>query len=134
MLTRGGIAIGLTAVLLLLGGCVDVGMRPSAEVTTTSPAWINWFKIDYTVEAEPQGTKRITGLVYNTYGEFAQDVQILTQALDSRGAVVAQRINWVPGGVPPMSRSYFQVRGMPAADKYQVSVWSFTFHQSPGWF
>jgi len=61
----------------------------------------------------------------NTYGEPAGKVQLLAQALDANGNVVAQRIEWVPGVVPGFGRVYFEVSKMPKADAYRVTVWSY---------
>lgn len=118
-----------------VAGCASVGpnpWNPSAQVTTLSPAWTNWFKLDWTQEAEPSGSRRVTGYVQNGYGELAIDVQLLTQALDKSGAVVGQRLSWA-GNVSGMSRKYFEVRNLPATDEYRVTVWAFSFHQSPSW-
>jgi hypothetical protein len=64
----------------------------------------------------------------NTYGAEASDVRVLAQALDASGTVIAQRITWV-GFVPTDSPQYFEIRGLPAATDYRVSVWSFEFRQ-----
>src|SRR5262249_54416796 len=45
------------------------------------------------------------------------------QAVDSTGAVLGQRIAYVPGGVGGFGRAYFIVPGLPIADSYRVSVW-----------
>ena len=122
----------IAAVALALSACAETGMRPSAEVTSTVPSWQNWFKLDWAIDPEQGGTRRITGYVYNDYGEAAYNVQLLTQALDKTGAVLHQRINWA-GGIGPMSRSYFEVRNLPPADQYRVSVWAFDFRQGHSW-
>ena len=113
-------------------GCTTFGPHPSAELTTLSPAWPRWFALDWTRQPEPSGTSKVSGYVQNALGEEAIEVQLLTQALDKSGAVVGQRITWA-GTVPGFSRTYFEVRNLPAAETYQVSVWAFSLHQSIGW-
>jgi hypothetical protein len=62
----------------------------------------------------------------------AENVQVLVQALDASGAVIDQRLAWVPGGVPQLSRASFEVPRLPVADHYRVTVWSFDFVETPG--
>ena len=126
---------GLVVLVITLGlaGCAAVDLGPSAERTTLDPAWPTWFRLDWAVEAETRGTRRISGYVHNDYGEAASEVLLLTQALDATGAVVHQRIEWVMGKVPPLSRSWFEVRSLPPADRYRVTVWRFSLDQAGGW-
>ena len=117
---------------LVFSGCTSFGPYPSAEFTTLSPAWPHWFALDWTRQPEPTGTSKVSGYVQNALGEEAIEVQLLTQALDKSGAVVGQRITWA-GTVPGFARTYFEVRNLPAAETYRVSVWAFSLHQSLGW-
>jgi len=55
----------------------------------------------------------------------------MAQALDPMGAVVGQRIAYVPGGVGGLGRSYFEVPSLPVAENYRVSVWDYTWFQGP---
>ena len=55
----------------------------------------------------------------------------MAQALDPMGAVVGQRIAYVPGGVGGLGRSYFEVPSLPVAENYRVSVWDYTWFQAP---
>lgn len=125
-----GMGVSLLTIFAV-AGCATDELRPSATVTTLQPAWPNWFRVEYTVTPKGDGTRQVTGYVHNSYGAAAYDVELLTAALDKSGAIVGQRLSTVPGGVPPMAKSYFDVRGMPAAEQYRVTVWSFTFQQSP---
>ena len=119
--------------MLLLAGCAALDVGPSAERTTLDPGWPTWFRLDWAVEPESKGARRITGYVHNDYGESASEVLLLTQALDASGAVVHQRIEWVMGKVPPLSRTWFEVRNLPPADRYRVTVWRFSLDQAGGW-
>ena len=113
--------------LPLAAGCG--GVTPSATVTTAVYGWESWMRIDWTAQAQPKG-QVIDGFVYSTYGSPVYDVQILAQALDGAGNLVGQKIVWVPGVLPALQRTYFRVSGMPAADRYRVTVWSFDTVQS----
>lgn len=125
--------LGAVLVALTAGACSGLGPHPSAQVTTMSPAWVNWFKLDWAMESETGGGHRLRGYVHNTYGEEADSVQLLTQSLDASGAVIDQRISWT-SSIPAFSRTSFEVRKLPAAHEYRVTVWRFTFHQRDGWF
>jgi hypothetical protein len=73
----------------------------------------------------------VSGYVYNQNGEFATSLRVMAQAVDTNGAVVAQRIAYLPGGVGGFGRVYFQVSDLPVADNYRVSVWDYTWFQAP---
>ena len=113
------------AVGMLLGGCSTAEVTPSAAVTTLMPDAERWFKLSWETAPERDGSVRLRGYLVNTYGEAAGKVQLLAQALDANGNVVAQRIEWVPDVVPGFGRAYFEVPKMPKADAYRVTVWSY---------
>ena len=46
--------------------------------------------------------------------------------------MIAEKLEWVPGIVPPLNRAYFRVPGLPPAERYRVSVWAFDWVQSGG--
>jgi hypothetical protein len=71
-------------------------MTPSASVTTAIQGWESYFKLDWTVQPKSNGNE-IDGYVHNTYGSPAANVQVLAQALDDKGNVVGQKVEWVPG-------------------------------------
>src|SRR5688500_13698363 len=109
-------ALGFTALVVFVAGCAGTGgaggVTPSASVTTAIQGWENYFKLDWTAQPTGSGTE-IGGYVYNQYGSPATNVQVLAQALDERGNVVAQKLEWVPGMVPPLDRAFFRVAGLP---------------------
>jgi hypothetical protein len=116
--------IAILILALLVTGCTAVGPVPSASTTTAHPEWQHYFKITYDVQ--PYGeARRVSGYIMNDYGVAMRNVQLLVQALDPGENLVAQRLTWVPGGVPGFGRTFFQVAGLPVADKYRVTVWSF---------
>lgn len=124
-----GGAVALAALVTGCAGSVSTGMSPSASVTTAIQGWEHYFKLDWTAQPKPDG-REIDGYIYNKYGSPAANVQVLAQGLDASGHVVGQKLAWVHGGVPPLSRSYFRVAGLPPANEYRVSVWAFDFVES----
>ena len=123
-----------TASIFLLGasalghaGCESVGMVPSASVTTTTPGVTErWFKLDWSVQPENGDQRMIDGHVENVSGRPVMNVQLLVQSLDASGALLAQQRQWLGGGLPGGSRTYFAIRHVAAADRYRVSVWSYS--------
>ena len=113
------------AVGTMLAGCSTAEVTPSPSVTTLMPDAERWFKLSWETAPERDGSVRLRGYLVNTYGEAAGTVQLLAQALDANVAVVAQRIEWVPGVVPGFGHVYFEVPKMPKADAYRVTVWSY---------
>jgi hypothetical protein len=126
--------LAIVVLLPLAAGCAGAsgGMTPSSTVTTAIQGWESWVRLDWATQPQPTG-QLIEGYVYSAYGSPVFDVRILAQALDGNGAVVGQKIVWVPGIVPSLQRTYFRVAAMPAADRYRVTVWSFDTVQSLSW-
>ena len=107
--------------------------RPSASVTTANPAGEqNWFRLDWNVEPRKNGSRWITGYIYNSYGRAAVNMQLLAQGFDPSGNLVGQQLGWVLGPVPSTSRAYFVLTRLPQADHYKISVWAFDFVQGVG--
>jgi hypothetical protein len=113
-------ALALASALV---GC-SIGPMPSATVTTANPVAQNYFKLQYGVEGTG-ASRTVSGYVINEYGAPMARVQLLVQALDAADTVLAQKIQFVPGTLPPFGRSYFEIRKLPPADKYRVTVWAF---------
>lgn len=131
MLRRMLTLIGVTLLATLATGCAvatyDAGS--TASLTTLIPGWERYFAIEWAATPEPGGSRRLDGYIFNRYGEYAADVRLLVQALDTSGAVVDQRVVWGPTGVGGFGRAYFNVRNLPAADHYRVSVWDYRLIQ-----
>ena len=87
--------------------------------------------VEWAAAEQSPNARKVTGYVYNRHGEYASDLRLLAQALDSSGAVVGQRIAWVPGGLGGSGRAYFEVPNLPVANAYRVSVWDYTWIQGP---
>lgn len=105
-------------------------MAPSASTTTLTAGWERHFTLEWTVAPTRGGARRLTGYVTSRHGANAEPVRLLTQALDASGALVGQRIEFVPGGVGGFQRAYFEVEDLPPANQYRVSVWDYTLQQS----
>jgi hypothetical protein len=136
MSLRPGVAtfarIGLIAVAVTACGTTSSHRIPSGSTTTLMAGWEHRFTVDWAVEPEQGEFRRVRGYISSQDGESAEPVRVLAQALDSAGAVVGQRIVWVPGGVNGFQRAYFEVPHLPSAASYRVSVWDYSLLQSPG--
>lgn len=91
--------------------------------------WPRYFTLEWSVQPEATGSRRITGYVANTSGLPVDSVQILAQALDASGSVIGQRLTWVSGLIPPRGRESFRVDDLPAANTYRVGIWNFEFRE-----
>jgi len=120
-------------IVAMLTACATNGDRPPlTSATTLTAGWEQHFTLEWAPAPGQGGARRVTGYVYNRHGEYAMHLRLLAQALDTGGAVVGQRIAFVPGGVSGFGRAYFEVPNLPAADHYRVSVWDYTWHQADG--
>jgi hypothetical protein len=119
----------MTAVLLV-GMLLATGTDAAAQrLTPHFPAWERYFTV--TSEAfERRGQPHVDGYVVSHYGARAWRVQLLVESLDASGQVVAQRVEWLGGDVPPFSRTYFDVPAPERASAYRVSVFAFDFLQA----
>jgi hypothetical protein len=128
---RLGLLIG--AIVTMGAGCATNGaVPPPGSPTTLMSGWEHHFSIDWTAVEQTGNTRRVSGYVSNHNGEFATHLRVLAQALDPAGAVVGQRIAYVPGGVGGFGRACFIVPSLPIADSYRVNVWDYTWNQAPG--
>jgi hypothetical protein len=123
---------GLVALAVTACGTGSSYLIPSGTNNTLVAGWEHRFSLDWSVESEPGPTRRVRGYITSQYGESAEPVRMLAQALDSSGAIIGQRIEWVVGGVSGFQRAYFEVAQLPPAAAYRVSVWDYTLLQNPG--
>ena len=128
---RLGFMAGL--IVTFCAACATTGAPPSGSTryNTLMAGWENHFRIDWTAAEQGPSARTVSGYVYNQNGEFATHLRVLAQAVDSSGAVIGQRIGYVPGGVGGFGRAYFVVSNLPVADTYRVSVWDYTWFQAP---
>ena len=129
------IRLGLLTSLIVTmsAACASSGAAPPLGVTTTTlmAGWEQHFGIEWAAAEQGPTARKVTGYVYNRHGEHASDLSLLAQALDPSGAVIGQRITWVPGGLGGSGRAYFEVPNLPVANSYRVSVWAYTWIQGP---
>ena len=129
---RLGLLLGLIATMS--AACGEIGAAPplSMTATTLTAGWEHHFSFEWTATEQSQSSRKVAGYVYNRNGEFATSLRVLAQAVDSGGAVVGQRIAYVPGGVGGFGRAYFEVPNLPATASYRLSVWDYTWFQADG--
>ena len=114
----------------MTAACAGIGASPPLTMTTTTlmSGWEQHFTVEWADQAQ-NGARRVTGYVYASKGDDAEGVRLLAQALDASGAVIGQRIAYVPGGVGG-GGAYFEVPNLPTASSYRVSVWDYTSFNS----
>ena len=121
----------------MVGGCsVAAGGGYAVSVgdkTTLTYGWEERFAIEWTADPETPQTRLVHGRVTCLTGGGADRMRLLVQATDASGQPVAQRLVWLPTGVPGGGfGSYFEVSGMPLAAQYRVTVWDYTRIESAG--
>jgi hypothetical protein len=121
----------ITVMVTMSAACASYGPSPSTTTTLMS-GWEHHFSIDWTAAEQSQSSRKVSGYVYNHNGEYATHLRVLAQAIDPTGAVVGNRIAYVPGGVGGGGRAYFEVPNLPVAQSYRVSIWDYTWFQAPG--
>jgi hypothetical protein len=121
-------AVVATLVVLAVAGILGSGCASSAglsaPVDTVSPGWESRFKLEWKVTPDSETTRKVTGYLYNQYGETYR-IRLLVKALDASGAVVSRRVQQAFGGVSPFERDYFEFDKLPVAERYTVSVYSY---------
>jgi len=80
----------------------------------------------FRIEWELTPKRAIEGRVYNEYQAPVRRIRLLVEALDASDRVVDKKLGYVFGDVGPLSHHYFEVRELPAADHYRLSVESYT--------
>lgn len=123
----GLVAVGITA-------CATGGdqLIPSASFTTLMPGWESKFSVEWKVAPAQGGSRLLFGRVTSRYGQYAEPMMLLGQALDASENVVSQRVERVPGGVPGFNSTYFEISRIAAADHYKVTVWAYSFIEERG--
>jgi hypothetical protein len=132
LVTLARLGVGFLAIVVAAGCSVVAGtsgtsqLSPSLSVTTLMPGWDRKFALDWQATPESGGTQRVHGHLVSTYGRTAEPVRLLVQGLDTSGALVDQRIAWVPGGVGALGSAYFEILHLPAADHYRMTIWDYS--------
>jgi hypothetical protein len=124
--------IGVIATMSAACAEIDAALPLSVTATTLTAGWERHFSFEWAAAEQGQGSRKVAGYVYNHHGEYAITLRVLAQAVDAGGAVVDQRIAYVPGGVGGFGRAYFEVPNLPATPSYRLSVWDYTWFQADG--
>jgi hypothetical protein len=77
--------------------------------------------VEWAAKPGPSGQERVSGYVYNDWGEYADTVQLRITALDASGHVTASVVTPVRD-VPPGERVYFEVLVPGQGQSYRVAV------------
>ena len=127
-------AVSLRVMALATTACATGSsyLSPTGSNTTLMAGWEHHFSFEWMATEQSQSSRKVSGYVYNRNGEFATSLRVLEQAVDSGGAVVGQRIAYVPGGVGGLGRAYFEVPNLPSTASYRLSVWDYTWFQADG--
>lgn len=116
------LALGVLAALAL-SGCA--GLEPPPEDLQIGEGRL--IHAEWALDEPEINEARVSGYVVNTYYYFATQVQVMVEAFDERGELMHRRFSWVLGGVPPSHRTYFEIRNLPPADHYRVTVPYYTW-------
>lgn len=85
-----------------------------------------FFHVEWAASAGSHGRARLTGYVYNDWGEFAKTVELRITGLDTSGNVVSSIVQPV-ADVPPGARVYFEAQVPGRSRLYRVVVESYDF-------
>ncbi len=124
--------LGLVAVAITACATGGDSLTPSAAFTTLMPGWETKFSVEWKVTPAPDGSRLVFGRVTSRYGQYAEPMMLLGQALDASENVVNQRVERLPGGVPGFNSTYFEISRLAAADHYKVTVWAYSFIENRG--
>jgi hypothetical protein len=91
----------------------------------------HFFRVEWTAGPGPAGRARITGYVYNDYGDSAINVALRIHEIDVNGNDVARVVAPIGEAVPAHGRTYFDV-AVPTSRFYRIDVASFDFVELPG--
>ena len=85
------------------------------------------------VKVDARAAEALAGVVRVFTGRdlpLGKQDPLVGMAVDSTGKVIGQRIEWVPGGLPGFTQTYFEIGHLPATPSYRVTVWDYTFIES----
>jgi hypothetical protein len=111
---------------LALAALVSTALVPAPVRAELSPLVINWdqfFQLDWRL-SERQGQPVLVGHVRSIWKDGARWMQLLVDRMDDRGALLDQRLVWLPAAVPRGGQVPFEVRVEPAA-RYRVAVYAY---------
>ena len=100
--------------------------QDAAAIREESALADRFFHVEWTAGAGRAGMSRITGYVYNDYGQAAQDIELRITGLNSAGRPVRAMVQHLNDTVPSRGRGYFDLQ-VPVSQAYRVEVESFDF-------
>ena len=122
------------AMALLMTGLPAVS-PPGGWSAALQPMVVGWegiFKLDWEVK-ERRGKQVVSGYLRNDSPYAVTSVQLLVDALDPAGAVIAQKVGWAnAGALEPFSRAYFELPTPGPGASYRVRVFAFDRVESGG--
>jgi hypothetical protein len=126
------VTLGMITVAFSACAGMSNPLTSPTEFDSLSPGWQTKFSVDWKEAPSKDGTNLLYGRITSHWGQFASRFRVLGMAVDPSGKVVAQRIEWVPAGVPGFSSVYFEIGHLPVAPSYRVTVWDYTILEAPG--
>lgn len=114
----------LIAGAVLASVLVAAGPAPAQTLTPHIVGWERYFTVTWET-FERRGRTHVGGYVVNQHGAAMGRVRLLVDSLDASGRVLAQRVDWLVGDVPPFGRRYFEAPVPQPAAAYRVSVFTF---------
>jgi hypothetical protein len=122
----------VAAALVILGLAAGPARAAADRLVPLVAGWEQYFKLEWE-SSERGGQPVVRGYVLNDWGMPAARMQLLVEALDTGGNVVAQRVAWVGAGIlMPGVRAYFEVPVAERSPGYRVSVFAFDWVQVGG--
>jgi hypothetical protein len=86
----------------------------------------HFFHVEWTVAPDRSGHPRISGYVYNDYGDSAVNLTLRISEVDASGQDVESVVEPIGDTIPGLGRAYFSVR-VPDSRSYRVAVSAFDF-------
>lgn len=86
----------------------------------------HFFHVEWTVAPDHGGHPRLSGYVYNDYGDSAVNVKLRISELDASGQDVESVVQPIGDTIPGLGRAYFSVP-VPDSPSYRVAVSAFDF-------
>lgn len=105
---------------------IDTDATMHATLSQARSLASQFFRVQWTSKVDGRGQSRITGYVYDDYGEPATNVRLQISMLDATGREIASVIRPVQGTIPGEGNVYFDV-AVSDSPSYRVSVISFDF-------
>jgi hypothetical protein len=104
----------------------------AAAMLESSPESDQLFRVEWKASPGGAGRSRITGYVYNSYGQTALNVQLRISEVDTAGHTISSVTGPMLDRVPGHSQAHFDVQVPGNGKSYGVAVASFSFDFADG--